>query len=91
METKKLINLLGGTAKTAELCQVTQGAVSQWIHHGIPDARLMFLKLARPDIFTALESHADKHLPYDIPNGGLKRETKASVGRQPVDPKKDLT
>ncbi|MCY0910883.1 YdaS family helix-turn-helix protein [Massilia antarctica] len=51
MDSKKIIEKLGGTAKTAVLCNVTQGAVCQWIHAGIPDARLMFLRLARPDVF----------------------------------------
>jgi predicted transcriptional regulator len=51
MDAKKIIDRLGGTAKTAELCDVTPGAVSQWIHSGIPAARLMYLKLARPDAF----------------------------------------
>ena len=51
MDAKEIIRLIGGTAKTAELCNVTQGAVSQWIKNGIPESRLMFLKLARPDVF----------------------------------------
>lgn len=51
MDAQEIINRLGGTAKTAALCNVTPGAVSQWIPNGIPSARLMFLKLARPDAF----------------------------------------
>lgn len=51
MDTKTIIARLGGTAKTAELCQVTSGAVSQWIHDGIPRARLMYLKAVRPAVF----------------------------------------
>ena len=51
MDTQKIIELLGGNAKTAELCNVTPSAVSQWLTGGIPDARLMYLKLARPDVF----------------------------------------
>ncbi|MEC5164045.1 hypothetical protein [Janthinobacterium sp. CG_S6] len=50
---EKVIELLGGNAKTAALCEVTPGAVSQWIHNGIPKAQLKFLKLARPDVFKA--------------------------------------
>jgi predicted transcriptional regulator len=53
MDTKTLIKRLGGTAKTAELCEVTPGAVSQWRKSGIPKARLMFIRLARPEIFGA--------------------------------------
>lgn len=51
MNAQTIINRLGGTKKTAELCQVSPGAVSQWIRNGIPSARLMFLQLARPDVF----------------------------------------
>ena len=51
MDAKKIIERIGGTVKTAELCQVTPGAVSQWLDAGIPKARLMYLRLARPDAF----------------------------------------
>jgi hypothetical protein len=50
MDASKIIDDLGGTNAVAELCQVTPQAVSQWRDDGIPPARLMFLKLARPDI-----------------------------------------
>lgn len=51
MDTKTIIKKLGGGAKVAALCQVSPAAVSQWSRNGIPNARLMFLKLARPDVF----------------------------------------
>lgn len=51
MDANEIIDALGGTSKVAELCEVTTGAVSQWRTDGIPHARLMFLKLARPDVF----------------------------------------
>jgi hypothetical protein len=51
MDTKTIIQRLGGTTKTALLCHVTPGAVSQWLDKGIPLPRLMFLRLARPDVF----------------------------------------
>jgi hypothetical protein len=51
MDANEIIDALGGTSKVAELCEVTTGAVSQWRTDGIPNARLMFLKLARPDVF----------------------------------------
>ncbi len=35
----------------AEIFQLTTGAVSQWRTSGIPKARLMYLKLLRPDLF----------------------------------------
>lgn len=46
-----LIDALGGTVVVARLCQVKPSAVSQWRRDGIPRARLMFLELARPDVF----------------------------------------
>jgi hypothetical protein len=48
-----IIDALGGTSATARLCAVKPSAVSQWRHVGIPDARLMYLRLARPKAFRA--------------------------------------
>ena len=47
----QIIDELGGTYAAAKLCEVSAAAVSQWRQEGIPAARLMFLKLARPDVF----------------------------------------
>ncbi|SCX93130.1 DNA-binding transcriptional regulator Cro [Nitrosospira sp. Nl5] len=47
----QIIDSLGGSSAVAELCEVTVGAVSQWRTDGIPKARLMYLKLLRPDAF----------------------------------------
>jgi phage terminase Nu1 subunit (DNA packaging protein) len=55
MTPSKIIEALGGTAETARLCEVEMAAVSQWKENGIPKARMMFLKLARPDVFKQLE------------------------------------
>lgn len=52
----QIIDALGGSSKVAELCEVTVGAVSQWRDDGIPKARLMFLRLAKPEVFEALEA-----------------------------------
>ena len=51
MDANTIINRLGGTQAAADLCRISKGAVSQWRRDGIPEARLMFLKLARPDVF----------------------------------------
>lgn len=51
MEATKIIDALGGTCAVAGMCQVTTGAVSQWRSSGIPAARLMYLRLLRPDVF----------------------------------------
>ncbi|MGI9142257.1 MAG: Cro/CI family transcriptional regulator [Fluviibacter sp.] len=47
----QIIDRLGGTVEVARLFDITKGAVSQWRENGIPHARLMFLKLARPELF----------------------------------------
>jgi hypothetical protein len=47
----ELIDNMGGTAEVAALCDVSMAAVSQWRLSGIPKARRMFLRLARPDTF----------------------------------------
>ena len=47
----KVIDALGGTVEVSKMCNVTTGAVSQWRDNGIPDARLMYLKVIRPKVF----------------------------------------
>ncbi len=53
MDHSKLIDDLGGTSKVAELCDITTGAVSQWRTNGIPQYRLAFFRLLRPDLFAS--------------------------------------
>jgi phage terminase Nu1 subunit (DNA packaging protein) len=55
MNDSQLIDAMGGTAKVAALCKVSMAAVSQWRDDGIPEARRMFLELARPDVFPQAE------------------------------------
>lgn len=50
-DANSIIDRLGGTMATAKLCDVAPSAISQWRLNGIPKSRLMFLKLARPDVF----------------------------------------
>ena len=47
----EIIDALGGTSKTAQLCKVKDPSVSEWRRFGIPSARMMFIEIARPDIF----------------------------------------
>lgn len=42
----------------AALCRVTDSAVSHWRQQGIPEARRMFLELARPELFKAAKKKA---------------------------------
>lgn len=52
----EIIDQLGGSSEVARLCNVTVSAVSQWRGDGIPQARLMFLKLARPEVFAEIDA-----------------------------------
>jgi hypothetical protein len=52
-ESSRLIDALGGTGAVAKLCDVLPSAVSQWRTDGIPRARLMYLRVVRPDVFKA--------------------------------------
>lgn len=52
MDANKIIDALGGTVVVAGMFEITAGAVSQWrATNEIPKARLMYLRLARPDVF----------------------------------------
>ena len=53
----EIIDALGGTSKVAQMCDVTDSAVSQWRVNGIPKPQLRFLRLARPEVFATLESN----------------------------------
>jgi hypothetical protein len=48
----KIIDALGGTAATAKLFEVKSPSVSCWRKKGIPKARLLHLRLLRPDLFS---------------------------------------
>ena len=52
-EACRVIDALGGTGAVAQLCEVTDAAVSQWRKDGIPKARLQYLRLAKPEVFEA--------------------------------------
>ena len=52
MTPSEIIDALGGTFEVARLCEVQPPSVSEWRHKGIPKARLMFLRLARPDVLS---------------------------------------
>ena len=48
-----IIDALGGNSRVADICNISSQAVSKWRREGIPPARLMYLKLLRPDLFSA--------------------------------------
>ena len=58
MTSDQIIERLGGTSEVGRLCDCTPQAVSQWMgldasgdQREIPKARLMYLKLLRPEVF----------------------------------------
>lgn len=53
MDANQIIDALGGTFAVANLCNVRPPSVSEWRRNGIPSARLQFLRLARPEVFSA--------------------------------------
>jgi hypothetical protein len=53
-DVRQVIEAFGGTNATARLCDITPGAVSQWIRNGIPKPQLNFLKAKRPKVFKKL-------------------------------------
>lgn len=58
--SNKAIDALGGTNAVAVLCNVKPPSVSQWRTDGIPESRLMYLKVIRPDVFGEAPELAEK-------------------------------
>lgn len=56
MTPSQIIDAFGGTTKVAALCQIRTPSVSEWKRTGIPKARLLYLKLLRPDLFPGAET-----------------------------------
>ena len=51
-KASEIIDALGGTCAVAGLCGgIKPPSVTKWRTNGIPQARLMFLKAVRPDVF----------------------------------------
>jgi hypothetical protein len=55
MDATKIIELLGGTTRVAEMCDVTPGAVSQWKNNGIPKPWLRFFESQHPEVFKVVD------------------------------------
>lgn len=49
--SSQIIDRLGGTACVARMFTIKPPSVSGWRVKGIPAARLMYLRLAHPDVF----------------------------------------
>jgi predicted transcriptional regulator len=55
-----IVKELGGTGAVADLCHVSSQAVSQWIaKKKIPQARLLFLQLLKPELFEEEEQEQE--------------------------------
>lgn len=67
----RLIDELGGTVEVARLCQVSSQAVSKWRNDGIPQARLMYLRLARKDAVEAWEASNNAPQGVDSTKGAI--------------------
>lgn len=50
-EVERVINEFDGPPKVAKLFSISRQAVSKWKRRGIPDSRLMYLKLLKPQVF----------------------------------------
>lgn len=51
-DVSAIIEALGGTCAVAKIFDIEPPSVSEWKKNGeIPRARLMYLQLARPDVF----------------------------------------
>jgi hypothetical protein len=55
---ERIIDALGGTKATADLCQIKPASVSGWRRHGIPKAREQYLRLLKPDAFCRADEAA---------------------------------
>ena len=56
-EAEELISALGGDVQAAEFWEVTRQAVAKFRKQGrIPNARMLHLKAARPDLFAGQHS-----------------------------------
>jgi len=51
MTDAELIKELGGARAVAKLCDVSTAAVHAWARNGIPRARVLHLRVVRPDLF----------------------------------------
>lgn len=47
----RIIDSLGGTGAVARICEVASPSVTGWKKRGIPQARVMYLRLLHPEAF----------------------------------------
>lgn len=61
IEHSKIIDRLGGNVAVAAIFKISSQAISKWRRDGIPEARLMYLKVAHPDAFQVEPAVVDPH------------------------------
>lgn len=83
-----LIDDLGGTTKAAKFFDVKPPSISEWRINGIPRPRMMYLKLARPDLFGGktkkIASTEAKLIPGTPIDDKKVREAKGNLGRKTI-------
>lgn len=52
LSASEIIDRLGGTTAVAKIFEIESPSVSEWRVNGIPKARMMYLKLAHPEVFS---------------------------------------
>lgn len=82
-EATRVIDALGGTADVARIFGISLAAISQWRENGIPDARLMYLRLAYPAIFTNASTQPS---PVVARRATDPSPASGHAGRQPPSP-----
>lgn len=54
-----IIDELGGTRKVARLFDIAEASVSGWRKSGVPKSRMMYIKLAYPQLLSNMQPVAD--------------------------------
>lgn len=49
-DAEMIIHDMGGNGAVAELCNITSGAVSQWLVTGIPEPRMQYFRALNPKL-----------------------------------------
>lgn len=68
-EASKLIDALGGTSDVARMFRISKPSVCKWRLVGIPEARMMYLQIAKPKLMRTVNIAAatatSKHFAPD--------------------------
>lgn len=56
IDSSKIIDALGGNVAVAAMFEISSQAISKWRQQGIPKPRLMYLKIAHPEVFNQVKT-----------------------------------